>query len=112
MSDTSGNELRTLTEVMNKLQSIGYSSNFGVKNNQLLDYDSKKTYSFDQVQLDYEFRTEGITNPDDESLLFALKTNDGNMGIVVANYSPGSDTSVIEFINQVDKSDQKDPKMI
>lgn len=112
MNDSTGNNMRSLTRVMKKLQEVGYNSNFGIENNELIDYDSKKTYGVSDLQLDYEFRTEGETNPDDESILFALQAKDGNKGIVVASYGPGSDTSIIEFVNQVDRTDTKDPTMI
>lgn len=112
MNDSTGNNLRSLTTVMQKLQAKGYQSNFGIENNQLVDYDSKKTYDVSDLQLDYEFRSEGETDPDDESILFAIQANDGNKGIIVASYSEGNDSSTIEFVNQVDRTDTKDPTMI
>ncbi len=107
-----GNNMRTVSQIMNKLEKHGYKGNFAVVENQLVNYDNHKKYNFDEVQLDYEFRAEGESNPDDETLLFALKTKDGAKGVVVADYGATGNTDTIAFVNQVDKTDQKDPKML
>ncbi len=112
MENKSQNTLRSLSHVMSKLQENGYTANFGVVNDVLMNYDTKKTYTQQETQLDYEFRTEGDTNPEDESILFALSTNDQVKGIIVADYSATSDPSVVQWINEVDKNDNQDPMMI
>ena len=101
-----------LSKVMKELQEKGFTENFSVEDNHLVNKDKNKRYSAKQVKLLYEYRTEGESNPDDLSMLFGLSCDDESKGIVVAAYGAAADTSAIEFINFVDKTDAEDPKML
>ena len=101
-----------LSDVQEDLKKKGFTTNFSVANNQLVDKANDKSYEADQVKLLYEYRTEGYSNPDDLSILFALECDDGKKGTVVSAYGASADTSAIEFINFVDKMDAEEPKMI
>lgn len=101
-----------LSEIMQGLKEKGFTKNFTVEDNRLVNKTENKSYKAKEVQLLYEYRTEGKSNPDDLSILFAVKCNDGAKGTLVSSYGPGGDTSAIEFINFVDKTDAEEPKMI
>jgi hypothetical protein len=48
------------------------------------------------------YRFEGISNPDDMSILYAIETSDGRRGTLVDAYGFYSDDETGEFINQVE----------
>lgn len=108
----SEHNMEPLSEKMEELEKKGFTSNFRVVDNQLIDSDSGKKYSAMEARLEYEYRTEGDTNPDDMSILFALTCEDGAKGLLVSSYGASSDTEAIEFVNQIDKTDTAKPEML
>ncbi len=106
------NRMTSLSKVIDKLKAHGYTANLGIQNDELVDFDQKRRYQANELQLDHEYRTEGATNPDDESLLFAVSAKNGMKGILVAPYGANADTSIIEFMNRVDQQDGITPTML
>lgn len=83
------------------LQKKGYSHNYRIENNTLIDVDTKKKYQPSQITITEEHRYEGMSNPSDMSILYALDTDDGQKGTFLAAYGPSADTETAEFFKQV-----------
>lgn len=76
----------TLTQVINRLKSQGYTEDLNRHDNNAL-WSDPNAYRVDAV-----YRFEGPTNPDDESILYALSSDQYQVkGILVNGYGPSAD---------------------
>lgn len=83
----------TLSQVINRLNTQGYTEDLNRPENNTLWLDPG-AYRIDAV-----YRFEGATNPDDESILYALSSDGYNVkGVLVNGYGPSADpdTTAIE----------------
>ncbi len=83
----------TLTQVINQLKGQGYTEDLNRQENNALWLDP------DAYRVDAVYRFEGATNPDDESILYALSSDFYRVkGILVNGYglSADPDTAAIE----------------
>lgn len=90
-----------LHDKINDLERDGYKAQFKLDGEKLLDTRSGEKYKPSQLTLIREFRFEGISNPDDMSILYALEAEDGTRGTVVDSYGTYADADLAEFLNQV-----------
>lgn len=95
------NQYSTLSTAINELQKRGFTHNFCVNENGQPEEKKGKYYSLSQVDLVEFHRFDGMTNPADDSILYAVKTSSGLKGTVVDSY--GYDGSVVtsKFMNKV-----------
>ncbi len=91
-------------EYINELKEKGYTSNFRMVDAHLVEQNSKKKFKPEQIFIDQEMRFEGMSNPSDASILYAIKTDSGYKGTVLANYAPTGDLEVAEFFKEIPKS--------
>lgn len=69
----------------------------------MVDVETKKEYTHKEIFIEKEFRFEGMSNPDDMSILYILKTKDESKGTVLANYSPSASSEMAEFFAAIPK---------
>ncbi len=92
-----------LQKCLNKLEEKGYYDQFRVENKRLQSLtDPKKKYKSEDVKAVNFYRFEGITDPDDMSILFAIETADGNKGTLIDAYGMYSDDDTGAFMQEVD----------
>ena len=90
-----------LEKCMNKLEADGYTDQYRVEKGRLHNLTHNKKYKPADVKAVNFYRFEGITNPDDMSILYAIETSDGRKGTLVDAYGLYSDDETGEFMNQV-----------
>lgn len=88
-----------LTEKLEELQKEGFTHQFDLKDG-ALQADGQK-YSADQLEIVEEYRFEGESNPDDLSVLYAVKADDGTQGTVIDAYGTYADNELGEFLKGV-----------
>lgn len=94
-----------LDKCMNFLESKGYTDQFRVEKKHLISLkDSKKKYKPKDVKAVNFYRFEGISDPDDMSILYAIETCDGTKGTLVDAYGHYSDDVTGAFMQDVDIS--------
>jgi hypothetical protein len=92
-----------LERCMKRLEEKGYSDQFKVERKHLQSLtDNKKRYKPEDVSAVNFFRFEGISDPDDMSILYAIETSDGRKGTLVDAYGFYSDDETGEFMQSVD----------
>jgi hypothetical protein len=92
-----------LDRCIKRLEEKGYSDQFKVERKHLQSLtDSKKRYKPKDVKAVNFFRFEGISDPDDMSILYAIETTDGRKGTLVDAYGFYSDDETGEFMQNVD----------
>ena len=90
-------ELDTLSEVMQQLKEEGYKElNF----NGSAMTTGDKTFRAHELTIEDEYRFEGHTYPDDQSILYAVKASDGTKGIIINSYGPDANLEIHEFMQQ------------
>jgi hypothetical protein len=96
-----------LDKCLNFLEEEGYTDQFRVEHSKLASMaDSKCTYEPKDVKAVNFYRFEGISNPDDMSILYAIETCDGRKGTLVDAYGLYSDDDTSDFMKQVDTHKQ------
>jgi hypothetical protein len=92
-----------LDRCINRLGEKGYTDQFKVEREHLQSLtDSKKRYKPNDVKAVNFFRFEGISDPDDMSILYAIETTDGRKGTLVDAYGLYSDDETGAFMQNVD----------
>ncbi len=97
---------RTLIHTINKYRNEGYNAEFTFKNDLLVLPDERQNYRADQVTIIEEERFEGMTNPGDASIFFALETRDGHKGYITTGYGPTANDDLINFLAEAKTSPQ------
>ncbi len=77
----------TLSTAVDALTKEGFIEDFKAEENCIKALYAKKEYQPEDLTIVKSFRFEGMTNPDDESELFAIVAIDGTKGTLVMSYS-------------------------
>lgn len=86
-------ETSTLSQKIEELRQSGYTINYSVKDNQIMNIDDNTELKLDDLIVDHFFRFEGMTNPSDTSILYAINTKDEEKGTLVEAYGINSSIS-------------------
>ncbi|HEU0112820.1 MAG TPA: hypothetical protein VFQ73_18235 [Flavisolibacter sp.] len=96
-------EMTDMEICMKRLEEKGYTHQFRVEKGKLVSVtDTKKKYKAKDVTAANFFRFEGISNPDDMSVLYAIETIDGTKGTLVDAYGLYADEATGEFLKEVE----------
>lgn len=91
-----------LEKCLDKLESEGYTDQYKVQNGKLTDLTNNKNYKAKDVKAVNFYRFEGLSNPDDTSILYAIETSDGRKGTLIDAYGFYSDDETGAFMNQIE----------
>lgn len=83
------------------LQKRGYECDFQMSGNSLKCLATNKIYQPEAMTIIEYHRFEGITNPDDMSIVFVIECNDGSKGTVVSAYGMYADIKLLDFMDKV-----------
>lgn len=81
----------SLSEAINDLKNRGYVEDFNLKRHCLECKALSLQLSPEDFQVDEFYRFEGMSNPDDNSILFAISSNQGVKGVLVDAYGVYAD---------------------
>ncbi|MHA7111977.1 hypothetical protein ACRTDU_17755 [Sunxiuqinia elliptica] len=95
------NQYSTLVEALNELAKRGFTHNFRIDDRGLITEKSDQVILPKQVTLQEFHRFEGMTNPSDMSIVYAIETNSGLKGTIVDSYGASGSEQISEFMNQV-----------
>ena len=76
----------TMTEALTDLKGRGYTEDFRLHADSLECVSKDRKFSAENFYVDEFYRFEGMTNPDDSSILFAISSSDGIKGTLVDAY--------------------------
>ncbi|WP_378185570.1 phosphoribosylpyrophosphate synthetase [Aquimarina sp. W85] len=93
--------LDTLSQQMNSLKEEGYTTEFELNNNKIIDHKSSNSYTIDEFEVVQTFRFEGASNPADSSILYAIKTSQGDKGILLGAYGVDGEEVSKEMIDKL-----------
>ena len=102
--------LKSLVECHKKMVSDGYKEEFSVEDDKLKSLSSDKLYAPSEISIVNFFRFEGESNPDDNSIMYVIETNDGKKGTLVDAYGAYADPDKTAFILEVEGIQKKAKK--
>ena len=91
----------TLTEALDGLRQEGFTQDYNLKSDCLHcqpDNIELRPADFEIVGV---YRFEGMTNPSDESVLYAIETRNGHKGVLVDAYGPYSEAVTPEMAQKL-----------
>lgn len=105
----SGNsdEMKTMSSCMNKLDNLGYTTQFKAEGSLLESLATQQKYRPEQVQIVNFYRFEGPSNPEDNAILYAIITESGEKGTITDAYGAYNDHEITLFIREVEQIGKK-----
>lgn len=91
----------TLSEALNDLKKRGYSNDFNLKPHCIECVAYKLELHPEQFEVKEIYRFEGMSNPDDNSILYAIESSDGLKGVLVDAYGVYADALSEEMIRKL-----------
>lgn len=92
----------TLLEAINGLKAEGYTEDFNLKENHIACSTGKYQLSPDDFKVDNVFRFEGNSDPEDQSVLYAISSEKFKVkGLLVNAYGIYSDNAANEIIKKL-----------
>ncbi len=76
----------TLSEAINDLQSKGYDLDFNLNEENIECRKTNIQFHPEDFEVDFYFRFEGMSNTDDNSILYAISSKTGHKGLLVDAY--------------------------
>ena len=101
----------TLSQTLNGLIGLGYTHDFNIDDECLVCHQTNAVLHPADFQIDKVYRFEGASNPDDQSILYAISSTKLNMkGTLVNGYGISSDEHTSTLIKQL-KTNQEHRNM-
>jgi hypothetical protein len=94
------NTYDTLSQAINALTLHGYEEGFKADDTKITTTHSDKEYLPNELKIVHTYRFEGMTNPQDDSIVFAIEADDGVKGTLVMSYSSKHNHNV-ELIKKI-----------
>src|SRR6478736_1665879 len=95
----------TLSEAIQDLKTRGYYNDFNLHPEWIECSPMNLKFKPTEFHVDEVYRFEGITNPDDSSILFAIQSSNGVKGVLVDAYGAYSESLSQEMVQAL-KIDQ------
>lgn len=94
--------MKSEVEILAELRDQGYTENMIFQDDKLYINDiGGKGYTTGECTIEKEYRFEGMSNPSDMSIIYALKTSDGKRGTIVVGYGPNGDLDMANFFKDI-----------
>ena len=91
----------TLAGALDALTRGGFTEHFEVVGARLRAGESGKTFSAEELTIREYHRFEGVSDPDDMSIVYAIESQDGTRGTLVDAFGVYSDPAVSAFLEAV-----------
>jgi len=99
----SKDDYATLSLAVNTLTKDGYEEGFKADDTQIVGTRSDKKYFPNELKIVKTYRFEGMSNPQDDTVVFAIEANDGAKGTLVMSHSSKHSQNV-ELIKKIPHS--------
>lgn len=95
----------TLSQATNALTKDGYTESFKAENDKIIGTTSKKKYLPEELEITKYYRFDGMTNPQDDTIVFAIKAKDGAKGTLIMSYSSEHNQN-IELVKKIPEAEK------
>lgn len=98
----------TLSQALNKLKlEEGYENDFNLLDEEIELKSENKTFGVEDFDVDKVLRFEGMSNPDDNAILYAITTSNGQKGVLVDGYGISSGQVSKKMIKKLDLKENR-----
>jgi hypothetical protein len=94
------NQFRSVDEALSELEQRGFQANFEYLERKFTAVDSGRTFEAEELTIVEEHRVEGDSDPDDESIVYAIESHDGTRGVLVDAYGTYANAELGEFLRR------------
>jgi hypothetical protein len=94
-------QFETLTDALSDLRERGYVYNFNLAENTLECKELNLTIHPEQFAITEYYRFEGMTDPADNSVVYAIESDNGTKGVLVNAYGVYADTLSADMITKL-----------
>ena len=91
-----------LLEAVNGLRSRGYNYDFNYENACLFCNKISEKFNAEDLKITEYYRFEGMSDPEDNSIIYAIESKDGHRGIIIDAYGTYSDEHKTAFISNIE----------
>ena len=95
----------TVTAQLEELERRGFGAHFGVVGHAVQVLNGGRTFRSDELAIREYYRFEGVSDPGDMSIVYAIESHDGARGTLVDAFGTYSDPAVTEFMDAVQDRD-------
>jgi len=99
-------DYETVSQALNALAIRGYTTDFKLepKKNKIVDFERSLELSPEEFEIDEIYRFEGITDPGDEMIIYAISSlNHKIKGVLVNAFGAYSDTNTNNIVKRLHK---------
>jgi hypothetical protein len=90
-----------MVEAIEGLKTRGFTENFEFLNQVFRDVNSGRTFKADDLTIVEHYRFEGVSDPDDMSVLYAIESRDGTKGIIADAFGVYANPGLGRFLEKV-----------
>ena len=94
-------EIPTLAETMDELAVRGFTEHFILANGKLRATESGKLFPAEEVGVSEYYRFEGVSDPDDMAILYAIQTRSGLRGTLADAFGVYADPAVGALMREI-----------
>ncbi len=94
--------LKSLSSCLGKVMRDGYTHDMKVESGVMKSLQTEKSYYPHELKVVNFFRFEGMSDPEDNAVLYILETKDGTKGTLVDAYGVYSDPEIDQFMKAVE----------
>ena len=94
-------QMSPMLNVLAKLTKEGYLIQFKADKKGITSSESNKCFKPKDVEVKHVYRFEGESSSDDNAIVYAIETKNGEKGTLIDSYGAYSDPHIEEFIKKV-----------
>ena len=99
----------TLSKAIQALKKNGYEYDFNLHPDAIECTDVSQKFAPSDFHVDAVYRFEGMTNPDDNSVLYAISARTGLKGLLLDAYGAYSDSLTAEMVKKLTIDERTQP---
>ena len=92
---------QNLLEAVNGLRKRGYNYDFNYENACLYCEKISEKFQASDLKITEYYRFEGMSDPEDSSVIYAIESNKGHKGIIIDAYGAYSDEHKSAFLSNI-----------
>lgn len=99
--------MKSLSTCLNRMVLEGYTEDFKVTEEGLQGMNNHSVYQPTNLQVVNFFRFEGMSDPDDNAVLYVIETEDGTKGTLIDAFGIYHDPRIAHFMKHVEELNKK-----